>query len=493
MLFKEKEGSVNTALPFRENVMVGLTHNEDGSPIIRVPRALKVGIGIPRGKALRVFIHPTDRQTPWYLGEGYYDGKSMKERWHKFADRHACEAKYVELRDRDKPAVPDCTYPRKLKFFTFSKPMVTDKGAEAYEPDFDAIEAHGATPTRIPIIFTSGDVLRMNYQMWSATELRCKGDGVNAMRSVLIGTDKDSGWKEAMAAGERYFPIIDGCKQRGCQFAEKKECKPGLGINFQTANHYLIGTTASFHTTGFESCRRTFSSFYDIKVAVEKATGRDVTGLGVYLSMRPYVVHPKGQKASTQQAVHVELPLQAQKSIVAQLRAMFEEEEPKQITAPQAEVKSAPENNSIIDAEEDTDGEIGEDPIGAAGMAAEFYPETVDAAPDDIQATLPAQQATQQKQEAVGEKLKKAREAKPQPDAVPLPWTNAEHMKKVLDAQKSRVGVKAYSDLLAEKKWVTGDLKPEGGVSVELYQILKGLPDDVTDAAQTKLLDDDPF
>ena len=124
--------SGNTALPFRENVMVGLTHNEDGSPIIRVPRALKVGIGIPRGKALRVFIHPTDRQTPWYLGEGYYDGKSMKERWHKFADRHACEAKYVELRDRDKPRAPDCTYPRKLKFFTFSKPMVTDKGAEAH-------------------------------------------------------------------------------------------------------------------------------------------------------------------------------------------------------------------------------------------------------------------------------------------------------------------------------------------------------------------------
>lgn len=504
-----------TALPFKENVMVGLTHNEDGSPRIRVPRALKVGIGIPRGRALRVFIHPSDKESPWYLGEGYYDGKSLKEKWHKFATRVACEAKYIELRERT-PSVPECTYPRKLKFFTFSKPTVTEKGAEAYEPDFDAIEAHGPTPTKIPIIFTSADVLRMNFQMWAATELRCKGDGINAMRSVLIGSEKDEGWKEAKDSGQRYFPIINGCKERGCAFAEKNECKPGLAINFQTANHYLVGTTASFHTTGYESCSRTFSSFTEIRTAVEKATARDVTGLGVYLTMRPYVVHPKGQKASTQQAVHVELPLKAQKSIVAQLRAMFEDEQPRQIAAPSVQIQAA-EDTSIIDAEEDTDGELGEDPIGAAGMAAEFFPEAMD---DDTTsgappAPPPAAAATQTKQDAVGEKLRKAREksqangesAQTQdqadqppapvtpatPPADPLPWRNAPDMKNMINTHRFRVGQPAFEATLARHNCPSiNALTPNDPMSLAVYVDLRSQQDEAPPAG-SEIRDTDPF
>lgn len=494
-----------TALPFKENVMVGLTHNEDGTPRIRVPRALKVGIGIPRGKALRVFIHPSEKETPWYLGEGYYDGKSLKEKWHKLATRAECESKYIELRERI-PSVPECSYPRKLKFFTFSKPSVTEKGAEAYEPDFDAIEAHGPTPTKIPIIFTSADVLRMNYQMWSATELRCKGDGINAMRSVLIGSEKDEGWKEAKAASQRYFPIINGCKERGCVFAEKKECKPGLAINFQTANHYLIGTTASFHTTGYESCSRTFSSFTEIRLAVEKATGRDVTSLGVYLTMRPYVVHPEGQKASTQQAVHVELPLKAQKSIVAQLRAMFEDEQPRQIAAPVAQIQPAPEDTSIIDAEEDTDGELEEAPIGAAGMANEFYPKAMDEE-KPAQSQPPAATATQAKQEAVGEQLRKRRQATGEgstaqahtdpiaatpatatvapapsqaPAADPLPWKNAADMGNMINGHRFRVGTDAFAATLERHRCADyKTLKPNEPVSLAIYIDLRSQPDEV--------------
>ena len=61
---------------------------------------------------------------------------------------------------------------------------------------------------------------------------------------------------------------------------------------------------------------------------------------------------------------------------------------------------------------------------------------------------------------------------------VVLPWTNAEHMNQLLSVHRLRVGPKAYSDTLDAHKWVTGDLKPEGGVSVEFYNILKGLPDE---------------
>ena len=473
-------------LPFKENVMYGLTHNEDGSPIIRVPRALKVGIGIPRGKALRVFIHPTDKATPWYLGEGYYDGKSLKEKWHKFATREACEAKYVELRDRTSPAVPECTYPRKLKFFTFSKPSVTDKGGEVYEPDFDAIEAHGPTPTRIPIVFMSADVYRMGFQLWSATELRCKGDGINAMRSVLMGSDKDEGWKAAVDAKDRYFPIVGGCMQRGCPYGEKKECKPGLGLNFQTANHFMIGTTATFHTTGWESCRRTFSSFTAIKEAVERATGRDVSSLGVFLVMRPYMTHPKGQKAQQQQAVHVELPLKAQQSLVAQLRALYAEiDDQRQIEAPAASRQTpVVEDLSIIDAEEDMDGEVDESPIGAAAMAAEFYntedPES--SAPEP--ATTTAAAPSTATQGAVGEKLKRARSV-PAPAAAPVastteaapPWTDNDTMRAAFKVQRD----KHADHYAAVMKGYSGELVWDNPETLRIYAEISAGP--VTEVA----------
>jgi AAA domain len=76
------------------------------------------------------------------------------------------------------------------------------------------------------------------------------------------------------------------------------------------------------------------------------------------------------------------------------------------------------------------------------------------------------------------------------PSPVALPWKNLEGMNQILDVQKFRVGQKAYSDLLASKNWTKGDLKPEGGASVEFYQALKGLPPEET---QGTILPDDSF
>jgi hypothetical protein len=479
---------------FRENVMIGLTHNEDGTPRIRLPRQLKVGIGIPRGKALRVFIHPTEKVNPWYVVEGYYEGsdRSLKERSHRYPDRESAEVGYIALRDRE-PAVPECGYPRKLKFFTFSKPTVTDKGAEIYEPDFDAIESHGPTPTRIPILFIDANPLRFNYQLWAATELRCKGDGVNASRSVLIGSEKDPGWKEAKAAGERYFPIVEGCHERGCRFAASKECKPGLSMNFQTANHLLYGVAATFHTTGFESCSRTFSSFTTIKAAVERATGHDISGLGVFMAMRPYVTHPEGKKAATQYAIHVELPLKAQRSIVAQLRAMFEDDvEPKQIAAPVATISGAAEA-PILEAEEDVDGEIDDTAIGSAAMAAEFYGATPDVEDQTAEAKPAAATATQDKQKALGEKLKKVRETPTAPVAAApaqptVGWPDKAAMDVVMLAEKTRIGVEAFSKVFSEAGTSPSNLKPDSEKAETIYKALQACP-----ALVSEIKDDDPF
>ncbi len=46
------------------------------------------------------------------------------------------------------------TIPRKIGFFTFTRPAIQD-GIEVFEPDFEAIEAHGPTPTEIDIVFST--------------------------------------------------------------------------------------------------------------------------------------------------------------------------------------------------------------------------------------------------------------------------------------------------------------------------------------------------
>lgn len=109
-------------------------------------------------------------------------------------------------------------------------------------------------------------------------------------------------------------------------------------------------------------------------------------------------------------------------------------------------------------------------------------------------ATTPAQEpkaepAPEVKVESKPEPPAQTRRTPPSP--VALPWKNKADMDNVFTAHRLRVGPKAYSDALDAKGWRTGDLKPEGGVSVEFYQLLKGLPDEA--APEQGTLADDAF
>jgi hypothetical protein len=56
--------------------MYGLTHSiETGLPIIKEPKVLKVGIGVPRGRAISIFIW----RGKWVLRFGVYEGNKQKQ------------------------------------------------------------------------------------------------------------------------------------------------------------------------------------------------------------------------------------------------------------------------------------------------------------------------------------------------------------------------------------------------------------------------------
>ena len=149
--------------------------------------------------------------------------------------------------------------------------MVEDGGktVEVFEPDFAAIEAHGETPREIDIVLMSDNPYQGEYQMWSASELKCHGDGVNADRSTKMIPVKDSPlfpiWEKANTAGLKFYDC-QPCWLDGCQYAQDGGgCKPGVTLNFQLANNMRLGATAYFHTTSFRSSSQIFSAIESMR------------------------------------------------------------------------------------------------------------------------------------------------------------------------------------------------------------------------------------
>lgn len=395
--------------------MVGLTHREDGSLIIKSPKLLKVSIGWPKGPALNVWTQRMpDNSVVWKLMLGY---KSDEAKTATFKTRAEAEAKFREAY----PKAPVCPYPRKIAYFTFTKPSIID-GKEQYVPDFDAIEAHGPTPTEIDVILLSDTPLDGAYQMWSSSELQCKGDGVNALRVVTLATAEE---KPLVLPGEKYFPIHEGCWTCGCRYAQPgtkngKEtpspCKPGGELSFQLACNLRVGGTAFFHTTGLRSISSIFSSLFQISTL----TGGRLMGIPLKMVLRPFRTNHNGQ-AATHYAVSLEFRAPDVDTMKKKLLdTVFEYRKLAGVTP-----ALASQEIRLIDAPE-TDGEEDDDvpeggvetvtvPVASAmsaeAMAGEFYPEQ-DGVPDP-EPPIPAAAATQAKTATLAERLTKAKTNKP--------------------------------------------------------------------------------
>jgi hypothetical protein len=275
-------------------MLYGITHEIDGQPIIREPRILKVGIGCPKGPAIDVLI----RDGKWWVRTGFGQGKVTA---FPCENRAHAERRYAEM----KPQAPVCPYPRKLDYFTFTRQIADG----TFEPDYDAIEAHGEKPGTIDLIFFDDEPLEAAYQYWGASELKCKGDGINAQRVLaMAATDAERDAAElAKAGGHRYFPITGGCSLKGCPFAVESTdgrgrpappaCKPHADLKFQLAKNLRLGGTAYFTTTGRRSISQLFSSLYRFR----KVTGGGdpergfLAGIPFQMVLKPFRTNHNGQ------------------------------------------------------------------------------------------------------------------------------------------------------------------------------------------------------
>lgn len=286
--------------------LYGLTHDrETGAPMVRIPRVLKVSIGVPKGPDKHVWI---DLEGKWVVetrsqGEGKKRGEATLKTFEKMR----------EARDYyNRAKVPDRPYPIRLAYFTFTK--VGHDGSQS--PDWSAIEKHGSLPTSIDIVLVEDEPFLAEFQYWNSAELLCHGDGRNAERLVSFGAGLQKQFHAAAELGKkedkRRFTIKDGCATRECPYYQQNndvdkplkgaDCKPHGELRFQLIGNPMLGGTGYYVTTGKRSIRNLFSSLETFRAV----TGGRVAGIPMKMVVGPYKTQTPGGRPQTQYAVHLE-------------------------------------------------------------------------------------------------------------------------------------------------------------------------------------------
>lgn len=472
----------------RKNMMIGLTHSREGLPIIIEDKAVKVGIGLPRGKAVDVWV---SADGLWNIRQGNaVSGKLTFKTVAQVKTRAEAEVAFRKAYE----AADLCNYPRKIPYFIFTRPIIGKDGAEVYVPDFDATEAYSfanpdrpGAPTEIDIVFLSAEPYSGQFAMWSSSELRCSGNGVDADRSVLMYDDEKKvpesmreSWKAAKAAGQRTFAITETCWSCDCPFSKEKDgkpspCKPSGDLRFQLLRSPKVGGTAFFHTSGYRSIRQLFSAVESIK----ELTGGRIYGIPLKMVLKSHVTNHAGIKA-----IQNNVTLRPRDEDKAVWNGLIERAWKKYTS----ETGMLPEPTKMLEAPEPPD----DSPLmSAEAMGNEFYVDSDEAESDPAPTTnAPATQAASAaKVTEIGEALARAAQSVSQATAPAAskvvsispdkaPWADADkprvRMTELYQTILKELGKPAYDVLLTQYGLNTGSsLKHDDPASLACYRAME--------------------
>lgn len=492
--------------------LYGITHSPSGEAIVRVPRVVKVQIGSAKGPDINVAIGKTGNWLVW-CNSSDKENKGP-HRIYEGADKEAAKWWYDraltkgtmkapagrkdsagnELKEVPIPGgrVLDRRFPSKLAYFTFGRM----KGDGTYEPDWDSIEAHGSYPTELDVVFTDDEGFQAAYQMWTASELKCTGDGLTASRVVSLYTNEEehAAAIKAHNEGKRTY-AVSKCKLGGCQYATSPDpkkpapCKPHGRLQFQLIRSIRLGGVAQFDTTSIRSVSQLFSCVHQFM----SFTGNGdpdrgfLAGIPLKLVLRPFKVAPQGQPAGTAYSVSLEFraeSVEALKSRIVEAGSQFRQvmlSNPKE-SAP------APQHRMI---------ESGAPPISqatameAAAMVGEFYDEEAGGEESKpVSDSAQVANATETRAAALADRLRAARGGPQTPAQMAQ---ESETIKSLRDSAQSRQEIEPEpipqsEPLTAEEvsDWVDGigDPEPPADEAAPAGTLFDNAPP-ATDAATT--------
>lgn len=223
--------------------ILGLTHDENGSALEKLPVTIKVAIG-----------------------EGPEPGKENG-------------------------------HPRKLDHFVFKRRA--QRGQDVvWEPAPDIAEVHGEKPTELAVIFLNDDpkeVLRTQYALWTQAGCRCHGELVQIadacgmryeMQAIRRTVKHPEGepwpgkyrYTEGPNKGQSVEPCGDGCPD-----LERGDCKPSGDLYFMLEKFPRLGAVCRLHTSSYRSIRNLSNGLMQIR----RLNGGRLAGIKAVLKATP--------------------------------------------------------------------------------------------------------------------------------------------------------------------------------------------------------------
>ncbi len=188
-------------------------------------------------------------------------------------------------------------YPRKLDHFVFKRKTLRGQDV-VWVPAADIAQAHGEKPTELDIIFLNDDmreVFRTEYALWTPAGCKCHGE--------LVQITNDIGPKFEMRATRRTqkhpegepwpgnYRYIDGPKKgqpveacgEGCPDLERRDCRPSGDLYFIMEKFPTLGAICRLHTSSYRSVRNLSNGLMQI----QRLNGGRLAGIKATLKATP--------------------------------------------------------------------------------------------------------------------------------------------------------------------------------------------------------------
>src|SRR5437016_2704699 len=188
-------------------------------------------------------------------------------------------------------------HPRKLDHFVFKRKTLRGQDV-GWEPALDIAKAHGEKPTELGIIFLNDDpreVFRTEYALWIPSGCKCHGELVQIANGSSVRYEMQATRRtQKHPDGEPWpgnYKYIDGPRKGqpvepcgdGCPDLERGDCRPSGDLYFILEKFPIFGAICRLHTSSYRSVRNLSNGLMQIR----RLTGGRLTGIKAILNASP--------------------------------------------------------------------------------------------------------------------------------------------------------------------------------------------------------------
>lgn len=187
--------------------------------------------------------------------------------------------------------------PRKLDHFVFKRKSLREQEV-VWEPAPDISNAHGEKPTALGIIFLNDDpreVFRTEYALWEPSGRKCRGELVQIANNCALHYEMRATRRtQKHPEGETWpgsYKYVDGPKKGqpvepcgdGCPDLECGGCKPSGDLYFILEKFPTFGAICRLHTSSYRSIRNLSNGLMQIR----RLNGGSLSGIKATVKASP--------------------------------------------------------------------------------------------------------------------------------------------------------------------------------------------------------------